>query len=81
MSQWFPVVDDALGGAADVVEDTGSWVFGGIGSTVGGAVEGTGDVVGDTTGQLLGGAFRGLGRWLLIALGLTLGAVVVMRVM
>jgi len=76
MSQWFPTLDEAIGGTADAIGSGTGWVLSGVGETIGGAVEGTGDVVGDTTGSLLAGAFGGLGRWLLMA-SIVIGAVIV----
>jgi hypothetical protein len=80
--------DDAVGGTADVIGDAGAWVGGGIADTV----TGTADVIGDTAGELgegvgdaaggvAGGVFGGLGRWMLMAAGLILAAVVLIKVM
>ena len=76
-NQWFPTADAAVGGAADVVEDSGQWVLGGLGDVVASTVEGTGDVVADTGGELLGGLFRGLGQWMIFMAGLVLAVAVV----
>lgn len=76
MSQWFPQVDAAIGGTADVVDDAGDYVLGGIGSTIGGAVTGTADVAGDATGSLISPFVN---AWLKLA-ALVLGAVVIIKV-
>lgn len=76
MTQWFPAVDDTLGGIADNVEGGGNWILGGLGDVATAPFEATGDA----TGGLAGGALGGLGRWLLIAGGMVLAAVVAVRV-
>lgn len=50
--QWFPTLDDAVGGTADVIEDSGDWVLGGIGSTISNTVEGATGTAADSAGNL-----------------------------
>jgi len=73
MGQWFPVVDDAVGGVADTFENSADWVFGGIGDTI----SGTGDVIGDTGGGLL----QGPSDFLLKIVVLVLIAIVAIKVL
>jgi len=78
-------VNGAVGGTADVIGDAGAWVGGGIGDTVTGTADvigesfgALGEGVGSATGGIVGGAFGGLGRWMLLAGGMILAAVVLM---
>lgn len=65
MSEWFPPLDDALGGIADAAENT---------------VEGAASTAGDAAGGLLGGIYGGLGNWLLKMAFLSLAAFAVVKV-
>ena len=64
MSEWFPILDDAAGGAADAVGGTLDWGLGGIGSTASDLFAGVGSTAGEAAGGLFGGMFGGLGNWL-----------------
>lgn len=76
MSQWFPTLDAAVGGTADAIEDSGDWVLGGIGSTIGGITGGATSVVADTAGNVVSPIVSTMFKFA----ALTLGAVVLIKV-
>lgn len=69
---WFPTVDHAASGAADVVGDTGGWIFGGLGDVVTGTT--------DTAAQAAGSFLGPVADTFLKFAALILGAAVIIKV-
>jgi len=76
VSQWFPTLDAAVGGTADTIEDSGDWVLGGIGSTIGGITGGATSVAADTAGNLVSPIVSTMIKFT----ALILGAIVLIKV-